>query len=68
MSLTSAAVFAQDNDRQALFQLGIGPGFPSYPSELEEFLSMMESDPAGDRLDDGFDYGQLMATVILCWK
>jgi len=57
LTLASAPVFAQDNDRQALFQLGIGPGFPSYPSEMEAILSMMESDPAVDRLQLALDLG-----------
>ncbi len=29
---------------------------------------MARIDGTGDRLDDGLDYGQLMAMVNLCWK
>ena len=48
--------FAQEPvHRGVLFQLGAGPSFPSYPSELEYDLDYLESIPGVDRVQVAID-------------
>lgn len=55
--LAPASAAAEGQDRFALFQLGAGPGLPSYPSELEAVMSLLESVPGVDRLKLALDLG-----------
>jgi hypothetical protein len=48
--------FAQEPvQRGVLFQLGAGPSFPVYPSELEYYLDYLESEPGVDRVQIAVD-------------
>jgi hypothetical protein len=59
----SIAVFAPmtaaaaEGPRMALFQLGGGAAFPSYPSAVETLLSDAESQPGVDRINLSLDLG-----------
>jgi hypothetical protein len=55
--LWPSSAIAEDNERGALFQFGIGPGFPSYPSEIEAIMAFVDSAPGVDRLKISLDIG-----------
>jgi hypothetical protein len=46
---------AQSREGNFLFQIGAGPGFPSYPSVLDSAFSYAESQPGVTRLKIGVD-------------
>ena len=51
----STIVCAQDGHRVALFQIGAGAGFPSYPGATEAMLSYADAQPGVDRVKVAVD-------------
>lgn len=48
---------AQSQRNGLLFQLGIGPGWPSWPSDFEDLLSYADSQPGVDRIKLALNLG-----------